>query len=87
MERLKNWITSIWMSGSTTKKVYMIAGSSAATAGLAMVIGFLKLCFSAKPEAAAIGACAGGIVGLFTALFGFASHAQNKKALVDREQK
>ena len=87
MERLKNWITSIWMSGSTTKKVYMIAGSSAATAGLAMTLGFLKLCFASKPDAAAIGACAGGVVALFTALFGFASHAQNKKALVDREQK
>ena len=87
MERLKNWITSIWMSGSTTKKVYMLAGSSAATAGLAMTLGFLKLCFASKPDAAAISACAGGVVALFTALFGFASHAQNKKALVDREQK
>lgn len=76
-------IKSIWMSGSTTKKIYVLAGSSSATAGIAMVIGFMKLCWVSSPDAAAIAACGGAIVGLFTALFGFASNAQKHKASVD----
>lgn len=87
MDKFKNWLTSIWMSGSTTKKIYMLAGSSSAVAGLAMVIGFLNLCFSGKPDAASIGAAGVAVVSLFTALFGFASNAQKHKAKVDNENK
>ena len=87
MEKLKNWITSIWMSGSTTKKVYMLAGSSSATVGLAMTVGFLRLCFVDKPDAAAIAACGGAIATLFGLIFGFATGAQKHKAKVDNAGK
>ena len=79
LEKLK----AIWLCGSTTKKIYILSGSSAATAGLCMVAGFLKLCWSASPEAASIAACGGAVVALFTALFGFASSAQKHKASCD----